>query len=155
MFTLDVWDRLRKIGSSGPKVLPADLVFIGLRDYEEEERAIIEEHGVKVITVEELRAKGAKAAVQDTLAHLAGCDKLHISFDVDSLDPSISVGTGTPVPNGLFLDEARDLLAGFCAEPRTVTLDVVEINPALDTCNAMAENVLTVLEPLFPILRAR
>jgi arginase len=155
MFTLDVWDRLRKIGSSGPKVLPEDLVFIGLRDYEEEERAIIEEHGIKVITVEQLRRKGAKAAVEETLSHLKGCDKLHISFDVDSLDPSISVGTGTPVPNGLFLEEARELLTGFCADPKTCTLDVVEINPALDTRNAMAENVLTVLEPLFHILRGR
>lgn len=155
MFTLDVWDRLRKIGSSGPKVLPQDLVFIGLRDYEEEERAIIEEHGIKVITVEDLRKNSAKAAVEETLKHLSGCDKLHISFDVDSLDPTISVGTGTPVPNGLFLDEARDLLTGFCADPKTCTLDVVEINPALDTKNAMAENVLTVLEPLFPILRSR
>jgi arginase len=155
MFTLDVWDRLRKIGSSGPKVLPEDLVFIGLRDYEEEERAIIEEHGIKVITVEQLRRKGAKAAVGETLSHLKGCDKLHISFDVDSLDPSISVGTGTPVPNGLFLEEARELLTGFCADPKTCTLDVVEINPALDTRNAMAENVLTVLEPLFHILRGR
>jgi arginase len=49
MFTLDVWDRLRKIGSSGPKVLPQDLVFIGLRDFEEAEKAIIEEHKIKVI----------------------------------------------------------------------------------------------------------
>ncbi|MBP9159979.1 MAG: arginase family protein, partial [Flavobacteriales bacterium] len=155
MFTLDVWDRLRKIGSSGPKVLPQDLVFIGLRDFEEAEKAIIEEHKIKVITVADLRKKGAKAAVAETLAHLSTCDKIHVSFDVDSLDPTISVGTGTPVPDGLFLDEARELLTGFCAEPKTVTLDVVEINPALDTGNAMAENVLTVLEPLFPILRSR
>ena len=155
MFTLDVWDRLRKIGSSGPKVLPSDLVIIGLRDYEEEERAIIEEHNIKVITVKELREMGAKGVVAETLAHLSTCEKIHVSFDVDSLDPSISVGTGTPVPDGLFLDEARELLTGFCSDPKTVTLDVVEINPALDTMNAMAENVLTVMEPLFPILRAR
>jgi arginase len=155
MFTLDVWDRLRKIGATGPKVLPSDLVFIGLRDFEPEEREIIEEHRIKVITVKDLRAQGAAATVAEALAHLSTCDKLHVSFDVDSLDPSISVGTGTPVPDGLFLDEARDLLTGFCAEPKTVTLDVVEINPALDTRNAMAESVLTVLEPLFPILRAR
>ena len=93
--------------------------------------------------------------VAETLAHLSTCDKVHVSFDVDSLDPSISVGTGTPVPDGLFLDEARELLTGFCSDPKTVTLDVVEINPALDTKNSMAENVLTVMEPLFPILRAR
>jgi arginase len=152
---MDTWDRLRKIGMNGPKFLPSDLVFIGLRDYEPEERAIIEEHRIKVITVDEVRKKGGSAAVQTALAHLTACDRIHVSFDVDSLDPTISRGTGTPVENGLFLDEARDLLTGFCSDPKIVTLDVVEINPALDTNNAMAENVLTILEPLFPILRAR
>jgi len=105
--------------------------------------------------VADLRRKGADAVVKETLAHLSGCDRLHISFDVDSLDPSISVGTGTPVPDGLFLEEARALLSGFCADPKTATLDVVEINPALDSGNAMAEATLSILEPLFPILRAR
>jgi arginase len=152
---MDTWDRLRKIGVSGPKMLPADLVFIALRDYEPEEEALIKEHNIKVIRVEDLRRKGADAVVRETLAHLSLCERLHISFDVDSLDPSISVGTGTPVPNGLTLEEARALLSGFCADPRTATLDVVEINPALDTNNAMAEAVLSVMEPLFPILRAR
>ncbi len=155
VFTMDTWDRLRKIGMSGPKLQPADLVFIALRDYEPEEDAIIKEHGIKVITVDQLRSRGAEGVVKDTLAHLGGCEKIHVSFDVDSLDPSISVGTGTPVPNGLTLDEARVLLTGFCSDPKTATLDVVEINPALDTGNAMAEAVLTVLEPLFPILRNR
>ncbi|MCO5273749.1 MAG: arginase [Flavobacteriales bacterium] len=155
MFTLDAWDRLRKIGGNEPKLSPQDLVIIGLRDYEKEEEAIIKEHNIKVVTVEQLRKTGPDAVVKDVLAYLAPCGKLHVSFDVDSLDPSISVGTGTPVPEGLFLDEARTLLTGFCSDPKTVALDVVEINPALDTRNAMAENVLTVMEPLFHILRAR
>ena len=155
VYTMDTWDRLRKIGMSGPKLVPSDLVFIALRDYEEEEAAIIRENGIKVITVDDLRKKGADGVVRETLAHLTACEKIHVSFDVDSLDPSISVGTGTPVPHGLTLEEARALLAGFCANNKTATLDVVEINPALDTGNAMAEAVLTVLEPLFPILRNR
>lgn len=155
VYTMDTWDRLRKIGVNSPKLTPKDLVFIGLRDYEPEEKAIIEEHGIKIITVEDLRSKGAEKAVQETLAHLSLCEHLHISFDVDSLDPSISVGTGTPVPNGLFLEEASALLQGFCRDPKTATLDVVEINPALDTNNAMAEATLSILEPLFPILRNR
>lgn len=155
IFTMDVWDRLRKIGMGGPKLTPSDLVFIALRDYEPEERAIIEEHRIKVITVEDIRRRGADAAVHETLAHLTACEHIHVSFDVDSLDPSISVGTGTPVPGGLKLDEASTLLSGLCTDPRTVTLDVVEINPALDTGNAMAEATLSILEPLFPILRAR
>ena len=155
VFTLDTWDRLRKIGMSGPKLLPSDLVFIGLRDYEPEEAAIIREHGIKVITVDELRQRGADQVVAETLAPLTACERIHVSFDVDSLDPSISVGTGTPVPGGLSLPEVRTLLTGLCVDAKTATLDVVEINPALDTNNAMAEAVLTVLEPLFPILRNR
>lgn len=155
VYTMDTWDRLRKIGVSGAKMLPSDLVFIALRDYEPEEEAIIQELGIKVITVAYVRSKGAQAVVKETLAHLKACDKVHVSFDVDSLDPSISVGTGTPVPDGLWADEASALLQGLCADPRTATLDVVEINPALDTGNAMAEAVLKILEPLFPILRAR
>ena len=155
IYTMDQWDRLKKIGDDGAKLLPKDLVFIGLRDYEAEERLLIEQHGIRVITVEELRGKGAKAVVAETLAHLKDCGRLHISFDVDSLDPSISVGTGTPVPNGLFVDEATDLLTGLCSDPRTTTLDLVEINPALDTGNAMAEATLGILEPLWPLLRAR
>lgn len=155
VYTMATWDRLRKIGVNGPKLAPADLVFIGLRDYEPEERAIIEEHGIKVITVEDLRAKGAMATVQETLKHLSACKRIHVSFDVDSLDPSISVGTGTPVPGGLTVEEAALLLQGLCRDDRTATLDVVEINPALDDKNAMAEAALSIMEPLFPILRNR
>ena len=155
VYTMATWDRLRKIGVNGPKLAPADLVFIGLRDYEPEERAIIEEHGIKVITVEDLRAQGAMATVQETLTHLGACKRIHVSFDVDSLDPSISVGTGTPVPGGLTMEEATLLLQGLCRDSRTATLDVVEINPALDDKNAMAEAALSIMEPLFPILRNR
>ncbi|MCB9184122.1 MAG: arginase [Flavobacteriales bacterium] len=155
VYTTDTWDRLRKIGLSEPKLLPSDLVFIALRDYEPEEEAIIKEHNIKVITVEELRKQGAAAVVKETLGYLSACERLHISFDVDSLDPSISVGTGTPVPGGINLEDARALLSGFCSDPKTATLDVVEINPALDTNNAMAEATLSILEPLFPILRGR
>ena len=139
VFTLDTWDRLRKIGMSGAKLKPVDLVYIGLRDFEPEEEAIIKENNIKVITVKDVRTKGAAAAVKETMDHLSKCDKIHVSFDVDSLDPSISVGTGTPVKNGLFLEEARGLLQGFCADPKTATLDVVEINPILDEGNRTAE----------------
>jgi arginase len=155
VYTMDTWDRLRRIGVSGPKMQPQDLVFIALRDLEPEEEAIIKEHNIKVIRVKDVRERGAKAIVQETLKHLSACDKIHVSFDVDSLDPTISVGTGTPVKDGLFLEEARDLLSGLCADAKTATLDVVEINPALDVNNAMAEATLSILEPLFPILRGR
>ena len=81
--------------------------------------------GSKVIPVTDVREKGTDAVVREPMAHLTACGRIHVSFDVDSLDPSISVGTGTPVPDGLFLEEASGLLAGFCADEKTSTLDVV------------------------------
>ena len=155
VYTMDTWDRLKKIGTRGPKLIPRDLVFIGLRDLEAEEQALIDQHNIKVITVKDLREKGAAAIVAEVFGYLSECDRLHVSFDVDSLDPSISVGTGTPVPEGLSVVEAKDLLSGLCADEKTATLDVVEINPALGSGNDMAEAVLGILEPLYPILRAR
>lgn len=153
--TLNTWNRLREIGPDGPKVLPENLVIIGLRDYEAEELRTIERHRIKVVRVDEVRSKGPEAIVRETLEYLGDCHQIHVSFDVDSLDPSVSAGTGTPVPDGLKLGEAAGLLTGFCADPKVRALDVVEINPALDTKNAMAEQVLTILDPLYPIIRNR
>jgi arginase len=130
-------------------------VFIALRDTEKEEDAIIERLGIKVIRVAEVREKGAAHAVKDTLAHLKGCDRLHVSFDVDSLDTSISKGTGTPVDDGLMLDEAQVILNGLMADQRSMTMDVVEINPALDDRNRMAEAVLPLLDSVYEVVRAR
>ncbi|MFN6114406.1 MAG: arginase family protein, partial [Flavobacteriales bacterium] len=64
VYTMDTWDRLRKIGVSSAKMLPTDLVFIALRDYEPEEEAIINELGIKVITVADVRTKGAEAVLK-------------------------------------------------------------------------------------------
>jgi len=149
------WEQLKSVGGSGAKVAPEDIVFIALRDTEKEEDALIEQHNIKVIRVEELREKGAEQAVADTLAHLADCERIHVSFDVDSLDTSISRGTGTPVDNGLLLDEAKTLLAGLMTDQRSATLDVVEINPALDDRNKMAEAVLSIMDTLTPVFESR
>lgn len=153
--TRELWGQLHDIGVVGAKLMPEDLVFIGLRDTEPEEDAIIEKHGIKVIRVDELRRIGAGSVVSETLSHLSECDRIHISFDVDSLDPTISRGTGTPVEYGLFLDEARILLDGLMKDERSCTLDVVEINPALDVENRMAEAVLPLLDSVYGVLKNR
>ena len=77
---------------------------------------------------------------------LAECDQIYISFDVDSLDSSISVGTGTPVPNGLTVEEAINLNAELIKDKRVCCWEIVEVNPTLDTENTMAEIAFEVLE---------
>ena len=99
--TVKMWNELKGIGKIMPKVLPEDIVFISLRDYEKEEKALIEKYGMKVITTGELRRIGAENVSRKVLRYLSDCTDIYVSFDVDSLDPSISIGTGTPVDKGI------------------------------------------------------
>jgi arginase len=139
--TLALWESLRSPFVSGLKVLPTDLVYIALRDYEEPENHLIQEMGLKVITVDDVRMKGAGAIKDEVLDYLSSCDLLYVSFDVDSMDPiEASYGTGTPVKNGLSVDEASDLLVGFASSGKVVCTEIVEVNPCLDNrTNRMAE----------------
>jgi arginase len=144
--TLEMWKKLKGIGKIEPKILPEDLVFIALRDYEKEEEALLKKHNIKVIPVAEVRRKGVEAVVRQTLQHLANCDDIYVSFDVDCLDSSISRGTGTPVSNGLREREAEDLVASFMQHHKICCLEIAEVNPTLDKENLMAEIAFNVLQ---------
>lgn len=140
------WDYLKNIGKIAPKVLPEDIVFISLRDYEKEERALIEKHGMKVITTNELRRKGAEIVYRSIIRYLSDCTDIYVSFDVDSLDSSISKGTGTPVSNGLKEREAEDLISKFMQSRKICCFEITEVNPTLDKENLMAEIAFNILQ---------
>ncbi len=144
--TLDLWKKLQNIGKICPKVLPEDIVYIALRDYEKEEDALLKKHNIKIITVAELRKKGVESVVRQTFLHLANCDDIYVSFDVDSLDNSISRGTGTPVSNGLKEREAEDLVASFMQHHKICCFEIAEVNPTLDKENLMAEIAFNILQ---------
>jgi len=74
------------------------------------------------------------------------CDIIYVSFDVDSMDSRISTGTGTPVPNGLTVDEAKMLNVELAKSPKICAWEIVEVNPTLDTENRMAESAFEILE---------
>jgi arginase len=144
--TLEAWKKLKNIGKIEPKIEPEDIVFIALRDYEKEEEAIIKRNNIKVIPVAEIRRKGIENVVRQTFMHLSNCDDIYISFDVDSLDSSISRGTGTPVSNGLREREAEDLIASFMQHHKICCFEIAEINPTLDKENMMAEIAFNILQ---------
>jgi arginase len=144
--TVESWKKLKSIGKIEPKIEPEDIVFIGLRDFEKEEEAIIKKGGIKVIPVSEIRRKGIENVVRQTFLHLSNCDDIYISFDVDSLDSSISRGTGTPVSNGLREREAEDLIASFMQHHKICCFEIAEINPTLDKENMMAEIAFNILQ---------
>ncbi|GAB2500670.1 arginase [Algoriphagus taiwanensis] len=144
--TLIYWGKIKKIGGDFPKINPKDIVFISVRDTEKPEQFLMEKYGIRNFTTEEVRNQGVKQIAEQALEILKSCDQIYISFDVDSLDSSISVGTGTPVPNGLTLQEAIDLNAELIKDKRVCCWEIVEVNPTLDMENTMAEAAFEVLE---------
>ena len=140
------WEQLKQFGKISPKVLPEDIVFISLRDYEKEEKHLIDKYGMYVITTAELRRKGPENVVKAALRFLNECTDIYVSFDVDSLDSSITKGTGTPVSNGLKEREAEDLVSKFMQNRKICCLEITEVNPTLDKENLMAEIAFNILQ---------
>ncbi|MFY0674404.1 MAG: arginase [Bacteroidia bacterium] len=142
------WKELKSIGGNeiSPKIAPENLVFIGIRDLEEPEWRLIKKHNIKHFEPNHIEELGIESVISQTLEHLENVDVLYITFDVDSMDPSISEGTGTPVPNGLSKEEASKLLNAFYHHQKCKILEITEINPLLDTENKMAKAVVDVLK---------
>ena len=141
------WNRLKSIGSSGitPKVMPEDIVFIGIRDAEEEEWGLIEEFKIKTFEPHDIKEHGIFYAINNALKYLESCDLIYVSFDVDSMDPSVSVGTGTVVSNGLTFTEAEAVFKAFLNHPKLVAFEITEINPSLDQDGNKMANVVAAL----------
>lgn len=150
--TLKLWNQLKSLGKINQKVLPEDIVFISLRDFEREEKYLIEKHGIKVITTGEVRRNGAENTCRKVLRYLSDCTDIYVSFDVDSLDSSISKGTGTPVSNGLKEREAEDLISKFMQNRKVCCFEITEVNPTLDKENLMAEIAFNILQRSVNIL---
>ena len=146
------WNYLKNIGKIAPKVLPEDVVIISLRDYEKEEKHLIDKLGMKVITTSEVRRKGPENIVRSVIRYLSDCTDIYVSFDVDSLDSSISKGTGTPVSNGLREREAEDLISKFMQNRKICCFEITEVNPTLDKENLMAEIAFNILQRSVNIL---
>lgn len=144
--TLELWDQIKNIGDICPKVEYRDLIYMTLRDFEEQEAHLIRKNKVKVISTNEIRKSGITKVCREALKYLVQCDKIYISFDVDSMDPTVSRGTGTPVKGGLNEREAADIILELIQNERVCCLEFTEVNPTLDSENVMAETVFEILQ---------
>jgi arginase len=153
--TLGYWNKLKYVGGIAPKILPEDLVFIGVRDTELQENEIMKVLNIKNHTVSDVNQKGVAAILEEIEAQLENCDIIYISFDVDSMDPSqTSHGTGTPVDNGLTPHQAEEFLTNFARNKKTVCMEFVEVNPCLDEkINKMAEVTAELIEVVVEVLK--
>jgi len=144
--TIDQWNKLKNFGKVCPKIQPEHVVFISLRDFEKEEKYLLDQLDIKKISTKEIRSKGAENIVRSVLRYLSDCTDIYLSFDVDSLDSSISKGTGTPVGNGLREREAEDLVSKFMQNRKICCFEITEVNPTLDKENLMAEIAFNILQ---------
>ncbi|GAA4771735.1 MULTISPECIES: arginase [Flavobacterium] len=152
-----LWSQLKNVGGTSQKIYPDDVVYVAVRDTEEQEERIIEKFGIKWFTVNDVRTQGISAIVEGINEHLKNCDIIYVTFDVDSMDPDMtSHGTGTPVPDGISQLEAKDLLVALAQNKKTACIEIVEVNPCLDEKeNTMAEVTLDILEAVTDTIKNR
>ncbi|WP_027015653.1 arginase [Comamonas composti] len=137
-------------GSSNPALEASQLCQIGLRSVDPEEKRMLHRLGVEVYDMRAIDEMGMREVMRRALAGLEdGNTHLHLSFDVDFLDPDIAPGTGTPVRGGPSYREAQLCMEMLADSGALGSLDLVELNPALDLRNQTAELVVDLLESLF------
>jgi arginase len=141
---------LTLLGGDFRKVDPAHVVVIGARDVDSGEKQNLRNAGVQVFTMADVDRLGMAEVARRTLEdHLGGVEALHVSFDVDSMDPEVAPGVGTPVRGGLTYRELHFLMETLCADGRAASAEVVEVNPILDVRNQTA---LTAVEMMASLL---
>jgi len=121
-----------------PSVDPARVALVGVRSLDPDERDLVRATGVRVFTMSEIDRIGIERAVTEALTHVAGPGFVHLSLDLDALDPEVAPGVGTPVRGGLTYREAH-LACELVAEAGLIgSLELVEVNPILDRENTTA-----------------
>ena len=121
-----------------PALEPERVAVIGARSIDPGERALIGELGLAVHTMSELDRRGVEAVVREALERAAGAPFVHVSLDLDGLDPGVAPGVGTPVRGGLTYREAHLALELVAESGLLSSLEIVEVNPILDRENATA-----------------
>jgi arginase len=130
---------LAQIGGFSPKVRPEHTVLIGLRNLDDRERDRVRASGVHVFTMKEIDRAGIAAVAESAIGLAAnGTAGIHLSFDMDVCDPAIAPGVGTPVKGGLDYREAHVVMEIVSDAGLLTSLDIVEVNPILDSQNATA-----------------
>lgn len=130
---------LCNIGGNKAMIEPGNIVMLGLRNLDAGEKELMTNHGIKVYTMEDIDRRRMHEVMKEALQYLCGnVDHLHVSFDLDSLDPLYASGVGTPVKGGLTYREAHLMMEMIAETGEMKSMEVVEVNPILDIKNQSA-----------------
>lgn len=143
------YPELVNIGKRGGKLDPENVILIGVRDLDPEEKKLLKESGITVYTMRDIDERGISVCTHEALGHLRHMERIHVSLDVDCLDPMVAPGVGTPVPGGLTYREAHLLMEIIADIHAPVSMDIVEINPVMDIQNQSSEAAVDLCVSLF------
>ena len=132
-------DSFRRDGWPLPAVEPGKLALVAVRSLDDGERELLHRLDAKVFTMSEVDRIGIEPCMREALAHASGAAFLHVSFDMDAVDPDYAPGVGTPVRGGLSYREAHLAMETIADSGLLDSLDVVEVNPILDRENATGQ----------------
>lgn len=145
----DGYHELVDVGRSGPKLAANDVVMIGIRDLDPGERDRLKESGIAVYTMRDIDERGMSVVTREALERLEHRERLHVSLDMDAIDPQAGPGVGTACPGGITYREAQLMMEIIADSNRCAALDVVEINPILDHHNQTARLAVELTASLF------
>ena len=140
---------LTSLGGDKPKIKPENVVIIGARDLDNGEKLLIKKLGLKVFTMHEIDKLGMSKVIEETLEYLKHTDGVHLSLDLDGIDPIYCPGVGTPVLGGITYRESH-LALELLSEAGVITsAEFVEVNPILDEKNKTANIAVALIGSLF------
>ena len=142
-------DELTILGGTKPATQPDVFRQIGIRSVDEGEKKFVHEAGIDIYDMRYIDEIGIKASMEEALADIDQDTHLHVSFDVDFLDPTIAPGVGTTVRGGPNYREAQLVMEMIADTGRVASLDIVELNPAFDKRNQTAKLAVDLVESLF------
>lgn len=143
-------EKLVNLYKEGPKVKPENIVLIGMRDLDEGEKEYISDNDILTFTMTDIKEKGISAVMKESLEYLQDkTDGIHLSLDVDALDPMETPGTGTPVDGGLSLSETLSAMTRLHDSDKVTSMDLVEVNPLLDDKNKTAKKAVSIASAFF------
>lgn len=142
-------DELISVSGEVPAITPDMVREIGIRSVDQGEKRLVKQHNLDVYDMRYIDEVGMKQAMVEALEGVDENTHLHVSFDVDFLDPSIAPGVGTTVPGGPNYREAQLVMEMIADTGRMASLDIVELNPLLDTRNKTGKVAVDLVESLF------
>lgn len=138
---IQYWQQLKQLAPQSKGILPGDLCFLGLRDCEPEEIALLNQFNIPYFSVEKIREMGIEQVLTQVKQQFDDVDMVYLSFDVDALDADLLSATGTPVKGGFTEQEVKWLLSELLHLPSLAVFELTEFNPTLSSDTSQYERV--------------